>query len=215
MIYINVDVETTGTNPDVHALLSIGAVAHASDEDWACLGEFSKNLDLASPPRMRRWSLETKAWWDGFPEALDKTLKDPEPGHGVMTDFASWINGLSETQKAKGKRHEAVLVAYPAVFDVGFIENYAYELIPSTWGYLRSEVLGIGAVDIQSLIMGLTGDDFSVSKKSFWPKHWTHPDLLHTHVAIEDAREQAYAFIAIMKDIRNRNELIYRDHRGR
>lgn len=212
MIYINVDVETTGVNPDRNRILSIGAVAHASDEDWACLGEFSRNLDMAP---LRQWDPETREWWSGFPDAMDKAMQNSEPCHLALGAFADWIRSQSDTQKSKGKRHEVVLVAYPAVFDVGFIENYARELIPAQWKRLCSEILSIGAVDIQSLIMGLTGDDFSVSKKSFWPSHWTHPDLPHTHVAVEDAREQAYAFIAIMKDIRNRNELIYRDHRGR
>ena len=204
MIYLNVDVETTGTDPRRHAMISLGAVAHASDANWQRLGEFSQNLKV---PEGLVWDPHTRAWWDSFPEALVKALLAPSNPDWVMGAFCDWIEHLAETQKAAGLDSRVAMVAYPTTFDIGFIEAYASGFAPERWKDVNDAYKARhGAVDLASLIMGFTGKGYHDNKKKSWPKEWTHPELHHTHVAVEDAREQAYAFIQIMRAIEGRND---------
>lgn len=164
-------------------MISIGAVAY--DDDGEELGDFSINLY-----RMRNQGIEipddpkTMAWWATQDQAVfQAALENPQPPANAMVEFVQWCNNFKRP----------MLVCEPTGFDFSWIFYYL--------GYYNiTHKLQHSAMDINTMAaIALNCDYFDAVKKNF-PKRWL-PEGVHTHVALEDAREQGYIFWKIKEEL--------------
>jgi hypothetical protein len=177
-LYLSVDIEADGPIPGPHSMLSLGAVAYTGDGE--CLGEFSVNLETLPDARPHPSMTE---WWLQFPEAWEACRKNPEAPEAAMTRFADWIEALPGLP---------IFVAWPATWD--FMWVYWY-LIHFTGRRPFSE----HGIDMRSYAMGMRRKPFGKSGKSYLPKRWISTRA-HTHVALDDAKEQGELFINMFRE---------------
>lgn len=185
-MYFSVDVECDGIVPSKNSMLSIGAVAingmgDPVDEFYITL----KELVNTYPDPV------TEKFWKSFPEAYKKTRDFACDPYLAMVSFETWV-------KSK-KAEKNVFVAYPAAFDFGFVNYYFLTL-------LGRNPFGFNVLDIRSFAMGITGNSFTDSAINKLPMEW-QSDLPHTHVAIDDAKEQGQVFSALLKASKEANRL--------
>lgn len=214
MIYVNFDLETTGGSVDRHAILSIGAVAHDS-ESWEEISSFNYNLAV---PENRGWDPETKVWWETDPEAIaawPHATANPWSAAWVCNVFMEWLLDLPKQAGVRTKDTRVGFVANPIAYDLPFLRSYMTEFVGKKWlDWAAENKSGLGGIDLPTLAMAVIGaevrDDirpYPDCRRRLWPEHWNPKDLPHTHVAIDDARHQAYAFVRMMgelDDIRSR-----------
>lgn len=177
-IYFSTDIESDGPIPGPHSMLSFGSVAF--DEGGAELSTFTRNLELlpgaaGHPSTMEWWSQNQLAW-----EACRTNLTAPDE---AMLDYVSWVKGLPGIP---------VFVAYPAGFD--FLFMYWYML-----RFAGESPFSHSALDIKTYAMALLKKPYRASTKRNMPKRW-FPAAPHTHVALDDAREQGLLFLAMLRE---------------
>lgn len=203
MIYINFDLETTGWAPDRHAILSIGAVAH-EDQHWSQVGEFSMNLAV---PENRSWDPDTKAWWETEENriAFEATTKNPWRPGWVIQSFFEWIRHLQGGGWVQGVDEMRVaFVANPIAYDLPFLRSYMKEYVGAPWDiWAKENHAGLGGIDLPTLAMTVLNVPYPDARRRNWPERWSPQNLPHTHVAIDDARHQAHAFVQMMAELSN------------
>jgi hypothetical protein len=182
-IYVSTDIESDGPIPGPNSMLSFGSVA--LDETGRELGSFSRNLETLPGAT---GDPETMAWWAKQGPAWEACRKDPVTPERAMKEYVGWVGGL-------GAR--PVFVAYPAGFDFLFVYWYLIR-------FAGESPFSFSAVDIKTFAMALMGKTYRESVKKHMPRRWFDPAVKHTHVALEDAREQGKLFIAMLKEARNR-----------
>lgn len=186
-IYTSVDIETDGPIPGANSMLSLGAVA--LDADGNELSTFTINfveLAGASPDP------DTMKWWASQPAAIVEAARsNPQPPLPAMRQFRAWVESVAGQRNAK-----PVFVGYPAGFDFLFVYWY---LVKFTGG----SPFSFSALDIKTFAMATMGCGYrEVSKKTLKP--FLPKDIRHTHVALDDAREQGQLFINLLRQARNR-----------
>lgn len=177
-LYVSVDIEADGPIPGPHSMLSIGAVALTAEGDT--VAEYSANLN---PLPEAKPHPKTMAWWQEFPEAWKACQADPRPPETVMKEFAGWIDNLPGLP---------IFTAWPATWD--FMWVYWY-LIRFTDQRPFSE----HGIDMRSYAMGMRRREFMKCGKNYLPQRW-FPEQAHSHVALEDAREQGFLFINMLRE---------------
>lgn len=178
-VYVSTDVETDGPIPGPHSMLSFGSVAF--NADGRELGTFTRNLvtlpGAAGDPR-------TMAWWQE-PEqqaAWAACRTAPVDPAAAMAQYVGWVDGLP------GK---PVFVAYPAGFDFLFVYWYIrYFGLESPFSF--------SALDIKTYAMAVLRKPYREAAKRNMPRDW-FPKAPHTHVALDDAREQGLLLINMMR----------------
>jgi hypothetical protein len=174
------DMEADGPIPGPYSMRSVASVAY--DASGRELGSFSVNLQ---PLVNARTHPVTMKWWQGFPEAWAACqVNAREPVQG-MTDYAAWVASFPG---------RAVFVGFPAGFDFMWVQWYLVQLLDRT-PFQHS------ALDIKTLVMLWLGSGYSDAFKSQLPDEWT-TDLPHTHVALDDAREQGALFVRLLTELR-------------
>lgn len=181
-IYLSTDIEADGPIPGPHSMLSLASVALSSD--GIVLGEFSANLETIEGASMHP---RMSAWWQTEPIAWRACRENQRPPALVMADYLRWIKSFSG---------RPVFVAMPAGFDFLFVYWYFIR-------FLGASPFGHSALDMKSFAMALLGSEFRKAGKSAFPKAW-QSTLTHTHIALDDAREQGESFIAMLKTSRNK-----------
>lgn len=179
-IYISTDVETDGPIPGPNSMLSLGAAAF--NEAGKMLGTFSVNLETlpdASPDP------DTEAWWQKqSKEVYDACRSNREPPEQAMRKYAVWARSFGGTP---------VFVGYPAGFDFLF-----------TYWYLRrftgESPYSFSALDIKTYAMAVLGCGYRESTKRNMPRRWFQGLPPHTHKAVDDAVEQGYLFMNILRE---------------
>ncbi|KPK40810.1 MAG: exonuclease [Gammaproteobacteria bacterium SG8_47] len=177
-IYVSVDIEADGPIPGPYSMLSLAAVAYSATA--AVLGEFAVNLETLPGAGVHP---KTKLWWEQFPEAWQACRVDPQPPQLAMTGFASWLEALPGTP---------IFVAWPATWDFMWVYWYLVQ-------YTGTRPFSEHGIDIRSYAMGMRGRDFRRAGKNYLPKRW-FSDQAHTHVALDDAKEQGQLFINMMTE---------------
>lgn len=176
-IYVSTDVEADGPIPGPNSLLSLGSVALRADK--TVLGEFSVNLlplPGASPhPR-------TMTWWAGFPEALAKARENPEDPATAMPRYVKWLRQLPG---------RVVFVGQPAAYD--FLWVYWYLM-----RFVGDSPFGHSALDVKTYAMAMLKRPYRECVKGALPPEWSD-NLPHTHIAIDDAREQGAMFCNMLR----------------
>jgi hypothetical protein len=158
-------------------MLSFASVALRADK--TIVGEFAVNLAPlpgASPhPR-------TMTWWGGFPEALAAARENPEAPESAMPRYAKWLQDLPG---------RVVLVGQPAAFDFMWVYWYLMR-------FHGNSPFGHSALDAKTYAMALLKRDYRDCVKGALPAEWDD-GLPHTHVALDDARQQGAMFCNMLR----------------
>lgn len=180
-LFFSVDVETDGPIPGPHSMLSLGCVA--LDVGGNERGSYSVNLaclpDATPHPK-------TAAWWATQPQAWAACRRDPVEPAAAMGKFVEWVEAFDARDKT--------MVCYPSGFDFTYVLWYLMR-------FVGRSPFGFQCIDMRSFVMGLRGSHYRQTAKRYWPKRWQN-QLPHTHVALDDAREQGLSFAAILKEAR-------------
>jgi DNA polymerase III alpha subunit (gram-positive type) len=182
-IYISIDIETDGPCPGVNSMISLGAAAY--DWDGTLVDTWTMNFERI-PDGVQNPS--TMDFWSENPEAWEASTKDPVSPDVAIKSFYDWVRGL-----AKRTKKTAVCVAYPAGFDFSFVYYYLMK-------YVKNSPFSFACLDIKTFAMAALKGGYRSTSKRRMPKHW-FPDLPHTHVALDDAKEQGLIFCNILKDV--------------
>ena len=185
-IYVSTDIEADGPVPGPHNMLSVGSAAFSAD--GKLLDKFSINLKEMPGTRM---DPNTKKFWERFPEAYEETRKNAVDPKDAMDRYVKWLN------KLPGR---PIFVAYPAGFDFTFVYWYLVK-------FTGVCPFGQSALDVKTYGMALMNKEFRASVKKNMPKRW-FPKLPHTHVALDDAIEQGYLFINMLKERKEKLDAI-------
>ena len=179
-LYFSVDVETDGPIPGDNSMLSLGAVAFS--EEGMEAGEFYVNI---APLIHAKQDKDTMEWWRKHQEEWEQATIGARNPTFVMVEFVKWVETLAQNHRSR-----PVFVGYPAGFDFTFVYWYCHHFV----GRSPFKFQGI---DMKSFAMALLGTDFKNTVKKTMPKKWI-PKSRHTHIAVEDAREQGDLFIAML-----------------
>ncbi len=181
-LYFSIDVEADGPLPGPNSMLSFGVVCLSKDGDD--LGSFERNLMLLDGAK---GAPGTMAWWETQPEAWEACRKDLVPPHPAMMDFVDWVD------KKVGSVFLPVAVCMPSGFD--FLFMYWYMM-----NFAGRSPFSFSCVDMRTYVMAMRKTGYKKTSKRYWPKRWFPKNMPHTHVAVEDAREQGLTFVAMMKE---------------
>lgn len=187
-IYVSTDIESDGPIPGPNSMLSFGSVALS--ENGEELGCFSRNLETLPGAT---GDPDTMAWW-GKPErklAWEACRKDPMSPQQAMKEYVHWVENLP------GTCGRPVFVAYPTGFDFTFVYWYLMN-------FAGESPFSFSAIDIKTFAMAVMGKPYRESVKKHMPRRWFSNKVKHTHVAIDDAREQGLLFIEMLKESRAR-----------
>lgn len=181
-IYVSTDVEADGPIPGPHSMLSFASAAYRADK--TLLGTFTRNLitlpGAAPDPK-------TEAWWATQPEAWRACRVDVCEPAQAMREYVAWLKALP------GK---PVFVGYPASYDFMFVYWYMMR-------FAGESPFSHSALDIKTFAMCLMGTGYREATKRHMPKHWFDP-APHTHVALDDAKEQGALFCNMLRDAKGR-----------
>lgn len=182
-LYISTDIEADGPIPGPHSMLSFASVAF--DDDGHELGSFSRNL-VTLPGAAG--AAETMKWWATQPDAWQACRDGVVEPAVAMADYVTWLDALP------GK---PVFVGYPVAFDFLFVHWYLHR-------FVGRSPFSHSALDMKTLAMALLGAPhrYRDATKRNMPRRWFPPDLKHSHVALDDAREQGQLFCAMMRELR-------------
>lgn len=185
-LYFSVDIEADGPIPGQISMLSLGAAAFSIDETGkgSMVGTWSANLQtlpeaVSDPSTMTWWSTQNEAW-----NVVQQNKRDPKE---AMTEFSKWVKDMCTEHKAK-----PVFVAYPAGFDFTFVYWYLMK-------FAGESPFSFSCLDMKSYAMAKLKIPFRASVKRNMPEAWFEYKNKHTHVALEDAIEQGWMFVAMMK----------------
>jgi hypothetical protein len=149
---------------------------------WREVGHFSRNL--ATLPGAEGAPV-TMAFWRDHPAAWEATRVDPQPPETALREYVAWLEAL-EREAVPGRRLRPVFVAYPAGFDFSWVYWYLMR-------FAGKSPFSFAALDIKSYAMATLRTSFRGSTKARFPAEWLGPRR-HSHVALEDAREQGELF---------------------
>jgi hypothetical protein len=177
-IYVSVDIEADGPIPGPHSMLALGAVAF--DGDGVEHDAFSVNLVCLEGAQGHP---DTMAWWATQRAAWDACRQNPEAPTTALPRFASWLKALP------GK---PVFVGYPVAFDFMFVHWYLHR-------FTGGSPFSHSALDMKTLAMCLLGGGYRDATKRHMPRSWFLQGATHSHVAVDDAREQGHLFFGMLR----------------
>lgn len=182
--YLSVDVETDGPVPGLYSMLSIGLAAFDA-ATGAVVYEREHNL-LPLPDAQQ--DPVTMRWW-GKPEqrkAWNHLLSNRQEPSVAFQRLAAELRALRQ-------RYRLFVIAWPACFDWMFLHWYMHRFVGDNplgrsakcavtyaWAVARTTTPN---VDISSLL-----------------EQWEDDRFVHTHCALDDAREQGAKFINMLRD---------------
>jgi hypothetical protein len=172
-IYISTDIEADGPIPGPHSMLTLASAVYRADK--TLVSTYSANLALlpgAAPHP------QTSVWWQQFPEAWAACRRDVRSPEQVMPEYLGWLKSL------QGK---PVFVGWPAAWDFMWVYWYLVR-------FTGERPFKENALDIRSYAMGMRKSEFRQTARSYLPRRWYDEGLPHTHVALDDAREQGALF---------------------
>ncbi|OGA42726.1 MAG: exonuclease [Betaproteobacteria bacterium RIFCSPLOWO2_12_FULL_62_13] len=180
-VYVSTDIEADGPIPGPHSMLSFASAAFRGDK--TLIGTFAANLTMLPGAQGHPKTME---WWNTQPKAWAACRANPRDPAVVMPEYVAWLRSLP------GK---PVFVAYPAAFDFMFVHWYLIR-------FAGEAPFSHSALDIKSYAMALLGTEYRNSVKRNMPREW-FDELPHTHVALDDAKEQGALFCNMLA-FRNR-----------
>jgi hypothetical protein len=180
-LYFSTDIETDGPIPGPFSMLSFACVALT--KDGTEIGTFSVNLKTLP---LADQHPDTMEFWAKFPEAWEECRKEQQEPSSAMPKFAEWVKTTC------GDDYNPVCVAMPSGFDFMFL--YWYLMY-----FAGTSPFSFSCIDMKTYAMAMRKIEYRKSSKSYWPNRW-FSKLPHTHVALDDAREQGYTFINMLNE---------------
>ena len=174
-LYVAVDVEADGPIPGEYSMLSIG-MAVAGHDELSFYTELKPISDRFVPEALKVSGLDR--------DVLRKTAPAAED---AMQAAAKWVESLRQLGRP-------VFLAAPAVWDGMYVHWYFIRFV----GRNPFGTTGAG-VDLRSYWMGKTGCEWTDSHKSGIKDKLGVKGFPHTHNALDDARELAAVFAAVIK----------------
>ncbi|HEY4223545.1 MAG TPA: exonuclease, partial [Myxococcota bacterium] len=101
----------------------------------------------------------------------------------AMREYVEWVEALPG---------RPVFVAYPAGYDFTFVYWYLLR-------FAGRSPFSHAALDVKSYAMAVMKSRFRDSTKRHMPRRW-FPAVTHSHVALDDAREQGLLFMAMLRE---------------
>lgn len=182
-LYLSTDVETDGKIPGQHSMRSLATVAFVVGNNGKpdIKGEFSQNLE---PLPGATTHPDTMAFWAQYPDAWAKATENAIPPQPAIADYYEWLMGFKQ-------HYQLAFAGYPVAHE--FMWVY-WHLI-----YFKDECpFSHSGLDIKTYGAALLGCGYKDASKRKLPKRWFNPELKHTHIALDDAREQAYLLASMM-----------------
>ncbi len=174
-VYISVDVETAGPNPNQYSMISIGACV-ADDPD-------------------RGFYIELKPLSEAFVDSalavsglsMETLLAEGVEPAAAMQQFADWVAEVAPAGTAP------IFVGFNAVFDWMFVDDYFQR-------FLGRNPFGHSALDIKSYYLGLASGTWAGTSMRFLSPLYLGGVHL-SHNALGDARDQAKLFTSIKAQV--------------
>jgi DNA polymerase III epsilon subunit-like protein len=178
-VYISVDIETAGPVPGEYSMVSLGAclVENPSEQFYIELKPINDNF---LPEALKVSGLT-------FEQLTATGIKPAE----AMSSFQNWVQRVSGNQRA-------VFVGFNASFDWSFVNWYFHV-------FLGENPFGIGALDIKSYYMGLSGCLWQETTSSRLPPNF-QPSHRQSHNALDDAIAQAEIFKKLLQAAQQRRK---------
>lgn len=180
--YISVDIEADGPVPGLNSMLSLGAALFTHKGRLA--DTFSVNLQTL-PGACE--NLQTMQWWTRQPEAWETCRRQTQGPGQAMRSFVDWVRTHAQNLGAP------VMVAYPAAYDAMWVQWYMHR-------FTGDDCFRLRVIDIRTLAMAAMGKGYRETAKARMPKRWC-TGTRHTHVAVDDAKEQGEIFMNIVREL--------------
>lgn len=174
-IYVATDVEADGPIPGSYSMLSVG-MAVVDDPEHSYYTELKPISDRFVPEALAVSGLDRERLKREAPDAAT-----------AMNGVAQWVDSLSPLGKP-------VFLAAPAVFDGMFLHWYFIEFV----GRDPFAVNGAG-IDLRSYWMGARSSRWGKTGRATIAKELGIVAPPHTHNALDDARELAAIFAAVLR----------------
>ena len=97
-ILISIDGEFTGPNPELHSMVSLGAVAY----DWSGRELSRIKVNMHELPGATQDKETMRDFWDDHPMSWNATFPGRVPASDGMNNFRLWLNSLSGKPKLMG-----------------------------------------------------------------------------------------------------------------
>lgn len=180
-IFVSTDVEADGPIPGPNSMLSFASAAYTAD--GALVATFEANL---LPLEGAQGDRETMEWFQSKQaEAFAATQVNRRDPVEAMRAYLTWLQALP------GK---PVFVGYPASYDFMFVYWYLVR-------FTGERPFSHAALDIKTYAMAMTkSETFRTVVKDKFPKRWKDVELPHTHVALDDAKEQGMIFLKMLRE---------------
>lgn len=175
-VYVATDIEADGPIPGPYSMLSLGMVV-VGQPDLSYYTELQPISDEFVPEALEVSGLDR--------ESLKRNAPNAEQ---AMREAADWLESLAP-------RGKPVFVAAPAVFDGMFVHWYFVKFA----GRNPFAVNGAG-IDLRSYWMGSRDLTWSATGRSMITEQLRIVPPPHTHNALDDARELAAVFEAVLRD---------------
>lgn len=185
-IHFSVDCEFSGPIPGPNYMMSLGSVAFNLRK--GILDQFTINFKPLPGAVMDR---KTQRFWNAYPDAYQATLWDQHDPQEGMELYNEHIMGVM-TQHAE-KSHDPVFIEYPGGADFLWVFWYFHN-------FLHQCPFSHSSFSMKSYATAALNLPFRRATKSHFPRRWFNPNLLHTHVALDDAIGQADLAIRMMCD---------------
>ncbi len=179
-VYFSLDVETDGPCPGLHSMLSLGCVALSPD--GVELGDYYVNLTLLPEATLDPKTME---FWAQHQKYYDMTRTWCQTPEEAMPHFAEWVKSFGGSP---------VAVCMPSGFDFTWVYYYLHR-------FAGHSPFSFSVLDMKTMAMCMLKLPYRQSVKKNWPRAW-FSKLPHTHVAIDDAREQGQTFINMLKHLK-------------
>ena len=178
-VYISVDIETAGPVPGEYSMVALGAclVDNPTEQFYIELKPINDN----SIPEALKVSGLT------FEQLTAMGINPTE----AMSSFQIWVQRVTNNQRA-------VFVGFNASFDWSFVNWYFHV-------FLGKNPFGIGALDIKSYYMGLSGCLWKETTSSQLPLSF-QPSHRQSHNALDDAIAQAEIFKKLLQAAQQRRK---------
>ena len=150
-------------------------------------GNFTANLETlpgCSPDPA------TKLFWESNPEAYAATRENLMSPEQAMWAYRSWVESIAKRNNLKPVR-----VGFPILFD-GMWERWY--LVKFTGG----DPFSYSGIDMKTMGMTLLNKPYTEINKRLLKANWP-TKRPHTHVALDDALEQADIFLGMLNQIQH------------
>lgn len=180
-VYFSVDGEFDGSHPPTHSMLSVAAVAFTLRK--GILGEWSANIKPLEGAQMDpRVKFE---FWDRNPQAYAATLVDQQ-------EPAQAMQGFKDFYYQHAKERAGVFLEYPGAIDYFWCHWYFMN-------FLGEDPFGHSAAfGVKTYVSAALRRPLRHSTKRNMHKSWFASRLPHTHIALDDARQQGHMAIRMM-----------------